>query len=597
MEVDSGAACSLISEHTYRSLWPSKPPEMHADSGVLKQWSKATLDVKGRIFVEVLFKGTRNTLPLFIIGGQGTCLLGQDWFEALGISVEGVHRVQFQTMENILTEYAEVFQDIGVCRMPPISIDIDSMVTPRFFKARPVPFALRPQLDEELDKLVAQGIFEPVRHARWATPIVAVAKKDGGLRICGDYRCTVNTAVKPDVYPIPIASELFSKLAGGVVFTKLDLKQAYQQLPLDNEAADLLTINTHRGLFRARRLQFGVSTAVSIFQRFMDTLLAGIPGVQRYLDDILISGKTMEEHNARLRAVLKCFAEAGLRLKKEKSIFAATQVEFLGFHVDKDGIKPTCEKVDAIQKAPSPRNKTELQAFLGLLNFYSCFLPNKATVLEPLHRLLDQSVPWRWDAKHEMAYAQAKQLLQTDKVLAHYDEKKPLAVVCDASPYVLGASLFHLERDGQEKPICFASRTMTTTERNYAQVDKEALAVVFAIRKFHQYLAGRHFVIFTDHKPLLGLLHHSKPMPVILSPRMLRWSLIMGAYDYELCYRPGKQMGNADALSRLPLPAPDAATPPLEVLLLEMVPDAPMHAEKIASCTLKDPVMSRVLHW
>ncbi|RXN36825.1 Transposon Tf2-11 poly [Labeo rohita] len=291
---------------------------MHADSGVLKQWSQATLEVKGRIFVEVLFKGTQNTLPLFVIGGQGTSLLGRDWFDALGISVEGVHRVQFQAMEEILTEYAEVFQDIGVCRMPSISIDIDSTVTPRFFKARPVPFALRPQLDEELDKLVAQGIFEPVRHAKWATPIVAVAKKDGGLRICGDYRCTVNTAVKPDVYPIPTASDLFSKLAGGVVFTKLDLKQAYQQLPLDDEAADLLTINTHRGLFRARRLQFGVSTAVSIFQRFMDTLLAGIPGVQPYLDDILISGKTVEEHNARLRAVLKCFAEAGLRLKKRK---------------------------------------------------------------------------------------------------------------------------------------------------------------------------------------------------------------------------------------------------------------------------------------
>ncbi|XP_051545274.1 uncharacterized protein K02A2.6-like [Myxocyprinus asiaticus] len=543
---------------------------MHANNGILKQWSQ----------------------------GQGTSLLGRDWFDALGISVEGVHRVQLQSIEEILTEYSEVFQDTGVCRTPPISIDIDSTVTPRFFKARSVPFALRPQLDEELDKLVAQGIFEPVRHAKWATPIVAVAKKDGGLRICGDYRCTVNTAVKPDVYPIPTASGLFSKLAGGVVFTKLNLKQAYLQLLLDDDAADLLTINTHRGLFWAQRLQFGVSTAVSIFQRFMDTLLAGIPGVQPYLDDILISGKTIEEHNARLRAVLKCFAEAGLRLKKEKSIFAVTQVEFLGFREDKVGIKPTREKVEAIQKAPLPRNKTELQAFLGLLNFYSCFLPNKVTILEPLHHLLDQSATWQWGAKRKMVYAQAKQLLQTDKVLVHYDEKKPLAVVCDTSPYGLGALLFHMERDGQERPLCFASRTMTTTERNYAQIDKKALAVVFAVRKFHQYLAGRHFMIFTDHKPMLGLLHHSKPMPAIFSPRMLRWSLIIGAYDYELCYRPGKHMGNADALSRIPLLASDAVMPtPLEVLLLEMVPDAPMHAERIANLTLKDPVMSRVLHW
>ncbi len=257
--------------------------------------------------------------------------------------------------------------------MPPISIDIDSTITPRFFKARPVPFALRPQLDEELDKLVAQGIFLPVRHAKWATAhIVAIAKKDGGLRICGDYRCTVNTAVKPDVYPIPTAAELFSKLAGRVVFTKLDLKQAYQQLPLDDKAANLLTINTHRGLLRARRLQFGVSTAVSIFQRFMDTLLTGIPGVQPYLDDILISGKTMEDHNTRLRAVLKCLAEAGLRLKKEKSLFAAAQVEFWGFRVDKDGIKPTCEKVEAIQKAPPPWNKSS-RHYWGFLIIIAIF--------------------------------------------------------------------------------------------------------------------------------------------------------------------------------------------------------------------------------
>ncbi len=290
MEVDSGAACSLISEHTYHSMWPSQTPEMHADGGVLKQWSQATLDVKGKIFVEVMYKATRNTLPLFVIRGQGPSLLGRDWF--------------------------------------------------------------------------------------------------------------------------------------------------------------------------------------------------------------------------------------------------------------------------------------------------------------------DQSATWQWGAKHESAYVQAKQLLQTDKVLAHYDDKKPLAVVCDASPYGLGDLLFHLERDGQEKPICFAFRTMTITERNYAQIDKTALAVVFAVRKFHQYLAGRHFVIFTDHKPLLGLLHHSKPMPAILSPRMLRWSLIIGTYDYELCYRPGKQMGNADALSRLPLSASDVVTPPpLEVLLLEMVPDAPMHTERISNLTLKDPVMSRALRW
>ncbi|XP_039590611.1 uncharacterized protein K02A2.6-like [Polypterus senegalus] len=470
-------------------------------------------------------------------------------------------------------------------------------ISPKFFKARPVPFALKQRIDEALDDLVEQGIFIPVRHSKWATPIVPVTKRDGSLRICGDYRCTVNTAVKPDVYPLPTVAEMFSTLAGGVIFTKLDLKQAYQQLVLDEPSAELLTINTHRGLYRAQRLQFGVSTAVAIFQRFMDTLLAGIPGVQPYLDDILITGKTPEEHDTRLEKVLCRISEVGLRLQKEKCVFAATEVEFLGFRVDKEGIHPTSEKVEAIMNAPAPRNKTQLQAFLGLLNFYS-FLPNKATILEPMHRLLDKSMAWHWAAAHDTAYKRAKALLKADGLLVHYDVKKPLVLVCDASPYGLGAVLSHVEPDGMESPISFASRTLSATERNYAQIDKEALAVIFGVKKFHQFLQGRQFTICTDHKPLLGLLHHSKPMPQLLSPRMLRWSLLLGAYNYQLCYRPGKELTTADALSRLPIANPVAHTPPpLEVLLLESVPNAPIHGNQIAALTQKDPVLSRVLHW
>ncbi|KAJ8385580.1 hypothetical protein AAFF_G00184420 [Aldrovandia affinis] len=209
-----------------------------------------------------------------------------------------------------------------------------------------------------------------------------------------------------------------------------------------------------------------------------------------------------------------------------------------------------------------------------------------------------QSAPWQWNDAHRKAYDAAKQLLQSEDVLAHYDETEPLALVCDTSPYGLGALLFHMEPNGREAPICFASRALTSTERNYAQIDKEALAVIFAVKKYHQYISGRHFVVFTDHKPLLGLLHHSKPMPAVLSPGMLRWSVLLGAYDYELSYRPGKQLANADALSRLPLPTTVTETPPpLEVLLLEMVPEAPLHATRIAAITLKDPVLSHVLRW
>lgn len=599
MEVDSGAACSLISENTFNFLWSDRAPKLIDDDRVLKQWSSAPLNVLGKVIVTVKYRNRECALPLLVIQGHGTSLLGRDWFDALGIEVTGVHQVRQQSTAAILAKYAEVFaEDLGACQGPPVSIEVNPSIAPKFFKARPVPFALRSKVDEALDRLVEQGVFMPVKYSRWATPVVPVIKKDGSIRLCGDYRCTANTAVKPDTYPLPTVNELFATLAGGTVFTKLDLKQAYQQLLLDDDAAELLTINTHRGLLRALRLQFGVSTAVSIFQRFMDTLLAGIPGVRPYLDDILIAGRTQDEHDTRLDEVLHRFAESGLRVQKEKCSFAVPEVEYLGFRVTKDGISPTGEKVAAIQNAPTPSNKTELQAFLGLLNFYNCFLPNKATVLEPLHRLLDKSAAWKWTEKHSTAYAQAKLLIQAEHILVHYDEQKPLVLVCDASPYGLGALMSHIEPDGREAPVCFASRTLTSTERNYAQIDKEALAVVFAVKKFHQYLAGRSFVVYTDHKPLLGLLHHSKPMPQILSPRMLRWSLILGAYQYELCYRPGQRVANADALSRLPLRSATTEIPqPLEILLLEAVPDAVVHAGEIAALTAKDPVLSRVLRW
>ncbi|XP_051780663.1 uncharacterized protein K02A2.6-like [Erpetoichthys calabaricus] len=335
MEVDSGSACSLISDNTYKKLWPNNPPPLVRTDSILWQWSQAPLQVQGKIKVQVEYRHIKTALSLLVVRGQGTSLFGRDSFEALGIELTGVHIIQQHHVTALLEKYAEVFQKICACRGPPISIEVDPTVSPKFFKARPVPFALKQRIDEALDDLAEQGIF-----VQWATPIVPVTKGDGSLSICGDYRCTVNTAVKLDVYPLPTVAEMFSTLARGVIVTKLDLKQAYQQLVLDEPSSELLTINAHRGLYCAQWLQFGVSAAFAIFQRFMDTLLADILGVQPYLDDILITGKTPEEHDARLEKVLCQISEVGLRLQKDRCVFAATEVEFLGFRVDKEGTIP-----------------------------------------------------------------------------------------------------------------------------------------------------------------------------------------------------------------------------------------------------------------
>ncbi|KRZ10956.1 Uncharacterized protein T11_18511 [Trichinella zimbabwensis] len=425
MEIDSGSACSIINDETFRSLWPMKGPKITMTKKRLQTWSKQKLETLGTTDVEVQWKDRKSNLSLLVVKGVGASLLGRNWFDALGITITGVHHIMEKQPESILQEYQELFkEELGTYRGPAVTVETDTTVVPKFLKCRPVPFVLREKVNAALDDLIRQGILKPTQYSRWATSIVPVQKKNGDLRICGDYRCTINLATKNQSYPLPTISELLSSLAGGIMFSKLDLAQAYQQLKVDETTEELLTLNTPRGLMKVCRLPFGVNVAPAIFQRLMDTHLADIADVKPYLDDILISGSTKEDHDGRLKKVLQINAR---------------------------GVQPTQDKVKAIHAAPRPTNRTELQALLGLVNFYSCFMPSE---------------------QHERAFEEAKSLWQSSSV--------------------------HVMSDGTEAPVAYASRTLTTTERNYAQIDKEALTIVFGVKKFHHYLHGRYFTIVTD---------------------------------------------------------------------------------------------------
>ncbi|XP_053239979.1 uncharacterized protein K02A2.6-like, partial [Podarcis raffonei] len=516
-----------------------------------------------------------------VVKGPYISLLGLAWFGPLGLAVTGVNHTSLQVdVDAICKEFPGVFDGkLGQYTGPPIALQLDPAVRPVRLKARRVPFALKPRIDEELDRLVKQGVLEPVPNAPWETPIVTPVKPNGSVRICADYKCTINKALTAHAYPVPVVSHVLATLAGSKIFGKLDLAQAYQQLPVDEATAEAQTIVTHRGAFRVKRLQFGVSVAPGIFQNLMDSLLKGIPGVTPFFDDVLIAGPTPEEFEDRLRTVLHRFQTAGLKVKREKCLLGVPQVDFLGFMVDAEGVHPTGDKVRAICDAPAPKNKTELQAFLGLLNFYHSFLPHKA-------------------ARQEAAFQAVKDLLVSNSVLAHFDERLPVVLACDASPYGIGAVLGHQLPDGREVPVAYFSQTLNATERNYSQIDKEGLAIVKGVKKFHDFLYGRPFTVVTDHKPLLGLFAPEKQTPQVLSPRVLRWSIFLASYQYALIHRPGKAMGHADALSRLPLPetGPDPA-PAQEVMSLELLPDRPIQAQEVAHHSKKDRVISRVLDW
>ncbi|XP_058038083.1 uncharacterized protein K02A2.6-like [Ahaetulla prasina] len=599
MEVDTSSSRSLIAWHTLRRLLPKFAKRCLQPCPInLRDYQGNPIPIAGCTSLNVSFGTFAGRLPLIVVRDNLPSLLGLDWFAALHLDVSGIHTTDLDTPAQLFSEFADVFEgQLGKYTGQPISFNLDPQVAPVRLKPRRVPLALRPKVDMELDKLIAQGVLEPIEYSHWETPIVIPLKPDGSIRICADYKCTINKALQANQYPLPVVQQLLHSLGPGRVFVKLDLVQAYQQLPVDDVTAMAQAIVTHRGAFRCNRLQFGVSIAPGLFQGLMEQLLQGLPGVVPYFDDVLISAIDRSELVERLRAVLSCFWAAGLKLKKDKCHIGVPRVEFLGFLVDSNGIHPAPSKVEAIKNAPTPTNKGELQAFLGLLNFYSVFLPHKATLAEPLHKLLTSKAQWHWNQAAANAFQAVKDILASAAVLVQYDPCLPLSLTCDASPYGLGAVLSHQLPDGSEAPTAFYSRTLSAAERNYSQLDREALAAVAGIKRFHDYLYGRFFSLITDHKPLLGLLSGNKQTPQILSPRMSRWVEFLAAYSYQLIYKPGKFIGHADALSRCPLPMTDADPAPTSPILFVEDWDISISATSIRDLSARDPILSTVLDW
>ena len=294
-----------------------------------------------------------------------------------------------------------------------------------------------------------------------------------------------------------------------------------------------------------------------------------------------------------LDEVLRRLGEIGIRLKQAKCAFMKSSVEYLGHKISADRIRSTTEKLRAIKDAPPPSNVSQLCSFLGLVNYYGKFLPQLATTLAHIYCITFYKVCWKWGPQQQ---AEAKAQLTSDCLLVHFDPTKDLILACDASPYGVGAVLTHIMEDGNEKPVALASRSLTPAERKYAQLDKEALAIIFEVSKFHQFLYGRHFMIISDHKPLKHLLNENSTIPQMASSCIQRWALTLSAYQYSILYKPGDTHSNADRLSRLPLPeSPSNPPPPGDtILMMETLETTPVRAQNIKQWTDKDPILSQV---
>ena len=498
MEVDTGASTSLVSSDTYKKElggFPAlQPTGIH-----LRTYSGEKIPVEGQIRVKVqVGNETPKNLNLLVVPGNGCSLLGRDWLEELRLDWTAIGQLRHEEamparLKELLDKYSPVFsEDLGTFNGPPVTLKLKANAQPRFLKARNVPFALKNKVDQQLQREIDQGILLPVECSEFASPIVPVMKPDGKVRICADFKQTLNPNIMVDAFPLPRIEKLFAKLSGGVKFTKLDLSQAYLQFPLDEESQKLCTINTHRGLLQYTRLPFGVSPAVGVFQRRMESLLQGIPGTVCFLDGIIVTGGNDQAHLTSLEQILQKLDNCGLKCKLEKCRFMQDSVDYLGHKVGALGLHPLDTKVAAITRAPSPTNVTQLRSFLGMVNYYGKFLPNLATVLAPLHLLLRRGHRWIWGHAQSTAFTECKRLLTSVPVLAHFSGDKELTLECDASPYGLGAVIMQRE-DGVERPTAYASRSLHPAETRYSQLEKETLAVVFGVKKFHAYVYGRPF--------------------------------------------------------------------------------------------------------
>lgn len=604
MELDTGAAVSVISEENYLRLFPNA--SLKCSNVVLRTYTGEVLKPLGIVDVNVEYKNQCCKLPLHVIRDQGPSLIGRDWLHRIRLDWSSAYRLDdltrksdstsLKAVKELCIKYSDLFkEELGQIKGEVAKLRLKEDYRPCFLKARPVAFALRPKVEQELKQMETMGIITQVETSEFATPVVPVVKRNGQIRLCGDYKVTINPLLESVQYPLPRIDDLLAALAGGKNFSRIDLSRAYQQIQVDDDSKKYLTINTHLGLYHVNRLPFGITPAPAIFQKVMDSMLKGLPGVTCYLDDILVTGTTNEEHLRNLEAVLKILLERGVRVRREKCEFFQPSLEYLGHLIDSESIRPTQEKVKAVLCAPVPKDKRQLKSFLGMINYYGKFLPQLATVLHPLNNLLCNDTSWKWDSQCQYAYKKVRDMLASNAVLTHYDPAKPLQLGCDASPYGVGAVLSHMEEDGSTRPIAYASRTLSSAEKNYSQLEKEGLALVFGIKKFHAYIYGRRFQLMTDHEPLQYIFGPKRGIPTVAAARLQRWAVILSAYDFSLEHRSSQDNIEPDCLSRLPLPSTESEqADDIDSFFRLWVEALPVTCRDIARGTERSPLLSKV---
>lgn len=483
-----------------------------------------TEDKTGEIKAKIIFDNSEKEQKEII---EKVCQDFDDLF-----FIEGEHL----SCTNAITHKIPIFTN-----QPPISV-----------KPYRLPESHREVITKTIKELLASDIISP-SNSPWNAPLLVVPKKSDGScekdwRVVVDYR-KLNEATIGDAYPIPNIIDILDRLGNSQYFSTIDLASGYHQIEVDPSDRHKTAFSTNFGHYEFNRMPFGLKGAPATFQRLMNQLLTGLVGSKCfvYLDDIIVVGKTFQEHKNNIIDVFNKLRDAKLKIKPSKCHFLKQEINFLGHIITNKGIKPDPSKIEVVKNYPIPKNIKDIQSFLGLANYYRRFIKDFSKVAQPMTALLKKNVKYNWCEKCDTAFNTLKNLLTTPPILQYPDYSEEFIVTTDASQTALGAVLSQGEI-GKDRPICFNSRTLNKAESRYSTIERELLAIVWAIHTYRPYLFGVRFTVVTDHKPLVWMYSLKDP-----SSRLLRWQIKIAEYDFQVVYKPGKYNSNADALSRRPL--------------------------------------------
>ena len=444
---------------------------------------------------------------------------------------------------NLLVQYEDLFDGtLGSFHTKPVHLELKKDAVPKHHKAFPVAKIHEATLKKELDRLCKLGVLKKNSDSTWAAPTFIIPKKNGTVRFISDFRY-LNKCLVRKPYPIPKIADVLQKIEGLEWATSLDLNMGYYTVHLDLYSQQLCTIVTPWGKYQYLRLPMGVNVSPDVFQEKMSSLMQDLEYVRTYLDDLLvISNGSFEEHLQQLGKVLQRLRRAGLKINAEKSSFFAPEIEYLGYLLTKDGIKPVQKKIQAVLDLQPPTTLKELRSFLGMVQFYRDMWKQRSHILAPLTDLVGLGKKKiKWESKHQDSFDRIKKVLAKETILNYPKFDRPFDIHTDASDRQLGAVI---SQDG--KPLAFYSRKLSSAQRNYTTTEQELLSIVETLKEFRNILLGQIIKVHTDHK---NLVHESE---LKTSQRVMRWRLLLEEFGPEIVYIKGPKNVVADALSRLP---------------------------------------------